>query len=234
MVTNKELAEELSKYKELVKKFEDKMQDLEKRIKKVEDENKELKEEISGLNKNSSDRPLFNNWVTAVVNGSKEKPKEKPREQHLVLNAVAKEQTEHKKREKNLVIFGTKATKTELDEIVKENKSLVSDILTILGKSDIQPAYIRRLKSKKDDGTGPIIVEFKEIHERNEVLRSTKILRTTEGYKEIFINPDLTESERLMDLELRKKRKELNDQLKSDSPFRYGIRGNELVKIKKQ
>ena len=124
MITNKELAEELSKYKELDKKFEVKMQELEKRIKKVEDENKELKEEISGLNKNSSDRPLFNNWVTAVVNGSKEKPKEKPREQHLVLNAC--------------------------------------------------------------------------------------------------------------DLELRNKRKELNDHLKSDSPFRYGIRGNELCKIKKQ
>ena len=65
-------------------------------------------------------------------------------------------------------------------------------------------------------------------------LKSAKILRTKNGYKQIYINPDLTESERIMDHELRVERNKLNANLDQNSPFRFGIRGNDIVKVKKQ
>jgi hypothetical protein len=44
----------------------------------------------------------------------------------------------------------------------------------------------------------------------------------------------MTEAERLLDYELRKKRNELNAELTEESPFRYAIRGNQIRKFKKQ
>ena len=102
-------------------------------------------------------------------------------------------------------------------------------ILIEIGKSEVVPAYVKRLRAKNGENSGPIIVEFKEIYDRNSVLKSAKILRTKNGYKQIYINPDLTESERIMDHELRVERNKLNANLDQNSPFRFGIRGNDIV-----
>jgi hypothetical protein len=199
-------------------------------LKIVEDENKNLREELEKLKLERNQLPILKDWVGTINNGSQPKPKE----QHLILNAVTKEKNEQRKREKNLIIFGTKSTKTEPAELIEENNKIVNDILIEIGKSEVVPAYVKRLRAKNGENSGPIIVEFKEIYDRNSVLKSAKILRTKNGYKQIYINPDLTESERIMDHELRVERNKLNANLDQNSPFRFGIRGNDIVKVKKQ
>ena len=199
-------------------------------MKIVEDENKNLREELEKLKLERNQLPILKDWVGTINNGSQPKPKE----QHLILNAVTKEKNEQRKREKNLIIFGTKSTKTEPAELIEENNKIVNDILIEIGKSEVVPAYVKRLRAKNGENSGPIIVEFKEIYDRNSVLKSAKILRTKNGYKQIYINPDLTESERIMDHELRVERNKLNANLDQNSPFRFGIRGNDIVKVKKQ
>ena len=202
---------------------------FEARLKIVEDENKNLREELENLKLERNQLPILKDWVGTINNGSQPKPKE----QHLILNAVTKEKNEQRKRERNLIIFGTKSSKTEPAEIIEENKKIVNDILSEIGKSEVVPVYVKRLRAKNGENSGPIIVEFKEIYDRNSVLKSAKVLRTIEGYKKIYINPDLTESERIMDHELRTERNKLNGNLDQNSPFRFGIRGNDVVKIKK-
>ena len=50
--------------------------------------------------------------------------------------------------------------------------------------------------------------------------------------KGIYINPDLTESERALDKQLRAKRNELNDDEKRNKqPFRWGIRGDRVIRF---
>ena len=188
---------------------------FEARLKIVEDENKNLREELEKLKLERNQLPILKDWVGTINNGSQPKPKE----QHLILNAVAKEKNEQRKRERNLIIFGTKSSKTELAEIIEENKKIVNDILSEIGKSEVVPVYVKRLRAKNGENSGPIIVEFKEIYDRNSVLKSAKVLRTIEGYKKIYINPDLTESERIMDHELRTERNKLNGNLDQNSPF---------------
>ena len=200
------------------------------RLKLVEGENEKLRVELNKLKSERNQLPILKDWVGTINNGSQPKPKE----QHLILNAVTKEKNEQRKREKNLIIFGTKSTKTEPAELIEENNKIVNDILIEIGKSEVVPAYVKRLRAKNGENSGPIIVEFKEIYDRNSVLKSAKILRTKNGYKQIYINPDLTESERIMDHELRVERNKLNANLDQNSPFRFGIRGNDIVKVKKQ
>jgi hypothetical protein len=105
--------------------------------------------------------PILKDWVGTINNGLQPKPKE----QHLILNAVTKEKNEQRKREKNLIIFGTKSTKTEPAELIEENNKIVNDILIEIGKSEVVPAYVKRLRAKNGENSGPITVEFKEIYD---------------------------------------------------------------------
>jgi hypothetical protein len=64
------------------------------------------------------------------------------------------------------------------------------------------------------------------------LLLKAKKLRGHQDFDEIFISPDLTEAERLEDKELRMKRDELNKNRDPEAPFRYAIRGNQIVRFK--
>ena len=197
------------------------------RLDKVEAENKELREKVDGLKTGGDSSAMFNKWVSVVERG----PQTKPEDQHTVLNAVTKEQSEQRKREKNLIIFGVKTSKTDQSEVAQENESIATGILTATGNSTVKPAYIRRLTAKEEGDASPIVFEFKNALDRNAVLKSARTLRNKQAYDHIYINPDLTESERIMDHQLRKKRNELNDKLDPSSTFHYGIRNYSVVKI---
>ena len=59
-------------------------------------------------------------------------------------------------------------------------------------------------------------------------------MKQKSGYESVYIAPDLTEAERMEDRNLRKQRDELNSKRNSGDPFRYAIRGNQIVKFKIQ
>ena len=60
-------------------------------------------------------------------------------------------------------------------------------------------------------------------------------MNLTNGFKGVYINPDLTEAERLLDKQLRLRRNELNtEEAKNNQPFRWGVRGDKVIRFAKR
>ena len=63
--------------------------------------------------------------------------------------------------------------------------------------------------------------------------KSAKYLKDNPNFKSVYINPDLTESQQIHLKRLIKERTQKNSTLDlTTSDFRYGIRGDQVVKIK--
>jgi hypothetical protein len=214
------------------------MQSLVERVTQLEDNQKSNSNEIRTLKgdieaaKIAKPSNISNEWVQIVTKGSKNA--KKPPEQLIVANAAINELNEREKRKKNVIIYGVpESTQQVLTEKRAEDEQKISDILKFIEKSDVKPVYTRRLKSKDSSKPGPILVEFADASLRNPVLLAAKKLRTSEDHKLVYISPDLTEAERQLDYKLRQERNKLNASLTADSPFRYGIRGNQLQRFKR-
>ena len=138
------------------------------------------------------------------------------------------------KRETNLIIYVLpESIKSDLAEKRAEDEKKIKEILISFDKYEVKPVFSRRLNSKEPSKPGPILVELAEVSLRNPVLLAAKKLKTSKDHMDVYISPDLTEAERRLDYELRQERNKLNTQLGKESPFRYGIRGNQLQKFKK-
>ena len=183
------------------------------------------KKAVNPLNINS-------NWVQVIKQGAKNA--KKPADQLAVANATISELNERERRTKSVIIYGIPESKKEFlaDKKADDGKK-IKEIFNVIGKSNVSPVYARRLKSKDTNKPGPIIIELSNVSFRNPLLLAAKRLRE-KGYKLIYISPDLTEAQRSLDYDLRKKRNEANSTFAEDSPFQYGICGNQLVKIKTQ
>ena len=94
--------------------------------------------------------------------------------------------------------------------------------------SKIETAYIKRFKTRNKDKPAPILLDLKWEDDRNNVLKASFKLRENVKTKDIYFNPYLTEAEKLLDYELR------NSKLDTSSPFRFGIRSSQIVKIKRK
>jgi hypothetical protein len=174
---------------------------------------------------------ISSNWVQVIKQGAKNA--KKPAAQLAVANATISEMNEREKRKKNVIIHGvTESARENLTDKRADDDAKIKEIFKTVGKEDVEPIYFRRLRSKDTSRPGPILVELSDAAIRNPLLLAAKKLRESESHKSVFISPDLTEAERSLDYELRKQRKEANEKLEQNSPFRYGIRGNQLVKIK--
>ena len=80
----------------------------------------------------------------------------------------------------------------------------------------------------------PIRVTIKENTDffANQIANAAKKLKDNAKYKTVYINPDLTQSQQVLLKDLIKKRNSENEKLDQDTDFRYGIRGDSVVKIK--
>ncbi|XP_065665615.1 uncharacterized protein LOC136087036 [Hydra vulgaris] len=156
---------------------------------------------------------------------SSAKNAKKPADQLAVANATISELNERERRKKNVIIYGIPESEMEfLTDKKADDSKIIKEIFNEIGKSSVSPVYARRLKFKDTIKPGPIIVELSDVSLRNPLLLAAKHLREKEGYKSICISPDLTEAQRSLDYDLRKKRNEANSTLAEYSPFRYGIR----------
>jgi len=225
------------------------IKELEKRIEILEGENKSQKTDIENLKtknlelekliekkckecveevQNENPSGLKNNvqnWSTIAKSGLKQ-----PVEQFIVVNAAINETKDRERRKKNVIDFGL----TDSVEIEKQadDKKRVEKIINQTGAS-ATVTFIRKFKSKSER-PDPILVGLSEAADRNPLLLKAKNLRSSEEHKNIYIAPDLTDAERMEDRNLRKRRDELNQQRASGEPFRYAIRGNQIVKFKMQ
>ena len=209
--------------------------DLYEKIKKLEESNKELvnknvelTKELNEIKGKSQSTINVSSWANVVGRNIK-----KTEEQLVVVNAAINEQRDRDKRKKNVLIFGLPESNANAAPIDRntEDKEKVEKLFDDINSST-KPSFVKRLRSRNQDKPGPLLVVLSDQSERNPLLISAKKLRNLQQYKSVYISPDLTEAERLQDRELRKKRDELNSKRDSNAPFRYAIRGNDIVKLK--
>ncbi len=156
-----------------------------------------------------------------------------PVEQLIVVNAAINEAKDRERRKKNVVVFGLKeSTKTAESEKQLDDKINVEKMIDATG-STAKILFVKRFKSKSDK-PGPVLVGLTEFEDRNPLLLKAKNLKQKSGYESVYISPDLTDAERMEDRNLRKQRDDLNAKRNSGDPFRYAIRGNQIVKFKVQ
>lgn len=227
----KKLHEWCGKISQLVLSLSERVKQLENNETRNLNDISNLKNDIETV-KTVKPSNISNEWVQIVTKGSKNA--KKPPEQLIVANAAINELNEREKRKKNVIIYGVpESTKEVLTEKRAEDELKVSEIFSFIEKSDVKPVYSRRLRSKDSSKPGPILVELTDVSVRNPVLLAAKKLRGSEDHKLVYISPDLTEAERQLDYKLRQERNKLNASLTADSPFRYGIRGNQIQRFKK-
>ena len=161
-----------------------------------------------------------------------------------VLNVVGIEQKARKKKERSVMVFGlpaSTASSTELKQ--KEDKEKVSILFNSLGLgTDFanQIEQVRRFKQSNDaEKVAPIQVTVQmdgnggPMFLATEITKAAKCLKDNPNYKSVYINPDLTESQQIHLKRLIKERIQKNSTLDlKTSDFRYGIRGDQVVKIK--
>jgi hypothetical protein len=216
-----------------VLQLSDRLKQLEEREIVKNNEITKLKSDLVAANNSVNSSKISNDWVQVIKQGAKNA--KKPADQIAVTNATISKMNELTRRRKNVIIYGVPESNKEIaTERRAEDEVKLKEILAAIGKDEVTQAYSRRLKSKDTTRPGPILVELKEEANRNPLLLAAKKLREIETFKLVYISPDLTETERALYYELRKQRNEADRSLPTDSPFRYGIRGNQLVRFRKQ
>ena len=100
---------------------------------------------------------------------------------------------------------------------------------------------VHRFKNKDENikstkSSTPLLIELPDSSDKLEILKAAKQLKNSTNFESVYINPDQNESERKITKELVLERNKLNNDLKLrgelNNPFRYGIRNNEVKKIK--
>jgi hypothetical protein len=109
----------------------------------------------------------------------------------------------------------------ELDKVLNAMK---------FDKSDKIKSYYRLKTNSKPE---PLIVVFDNLSTRNYALKLSKNLADTEYKKKVFVNPDMTEAQRINFKRLWLERNEKNDKNDDKDNYYYGIRNDKVVKLAK-
>ena len=142
----------------------------------------------------------------------------------------------------------TAATEEEREkEDAKTTREISEEIGIELENDELDIKKIRRIKStsKTTAPTNPLPIRvcFGELHNESyirieEVLKKSKSLKSSQKYKKVFINRDLTVTQIIRLKQLIKTRNEENLKLdakhkeaKTRATYRYGIRNDMVVKV---
>jgi hypothetical protein len=107
-------------------------------------------------------------------------------------------------------------------------------VINIFNKIDANVNIERITKLKtRNENQSPFIVVLKDKHERNRVLKSSKILRDDSSFSKVFINPDLTEAERHKAKLIREECHRMNTERKvrNENNYYFSIKYDRIVKI---
>jgi hypothetical protein len=176
-------------------------------------------------------------WSTKVKGKARnEEDKELQQQQHKALSVITTEMKEQEKKRKNIVIFNMKESKkVNVAEAKKEDEEVVGMIFSTIGvDSTIQAKKVTRYsKSKADPNKVPIVViELEDEQTRNKVLYAAKALKSSQEFKNVYLNADMTQAERSKFNELRILRDNKNREEKEKNKFRWAIRDGEVKKFK--
>lgn len=160
-------------------------------------------------------------------------PLNRPIEQIEIINSVSIEQKERDKKRKNVIIFGLQeSTKSVQRDQESEDKNATCEIFRDLNIDTRKISFIRRFRSKNGQSRpAPVLVQLNRSEDKAEVLSAAKNLRKSAKFSHVFINPDLTEAERVLGRQLRVQRNKLNEAEEGQSSdIRWAIRGSNFVK----
>ena len=190
-----------------------------------------LEEATKNSNKTVQNKPLFSN----VVKKQSNKQIKYNNDEINVINAIAIENDDIKKRECNVIISGLPNSTGE--NIEKDDETKIESLFTAIGFEKTKMKRSKRFTNEKSNGQpNLVLVELNNKEDRFSIMKAAKALKNNETYKNVFINFDLTPAQRVMQMELNKKRKELNDKDKTKEAtvdYYWGIRSNKIVKINK-
>ncbi len=176
-------------------------------------------------NKDTTTKPLT---FAAMINDKK------PNESTMVIMAnVNRELSEKDRIQCNVVIPGAGYSPEDADteRVNKVLEALKSDRGKVKSQRRIKPA---RTNSSSAAPMDKIVVTFNSVEDKQKALRNSKLLKDIEGMKNVYINPDKTQSERLLERNLRQERNNRNQQLQlSEGRLRYGIKSDGPNKDKK-
>ncbi|CAF0703532.1 unnamed protein product [Brachionus calyciflorus] len=142
------------------------------------------------------DQISFLSWISVASRAVAqiEGKKDRAAEQIEVFNSVASEQKERERRKKNVIVFG----------------------VPMSPKTTIESQNIGRFKSNTGSNSNRpplILIQLSNDNDRSMILKAAKELRKFSEYSDVFINPDLTEAERILDKKRREEGKKGKNQL---------------------
>ena len=212
------------------KELETKVSELLKRLELVESSSENKQANFPTL-KSSSE----NVWITMANRAisSAEKKQKLPERQIEILNSAVAEQEETEKRKQNIIIHGlSKNLSFEQSDQKLEDTKTVQKLLEAIGTENDAVEQIRRFESSKNSRAPLVWIKLKASCKRNDVLAAAKKLKGIKQFDKVFLHPDMTESERALDWNLRKQRNELNaKELEKNQPFHWSIRSNALKRF---
>lgn len=144
----------------------------------------------------------------------------------VILAKVAKETKEKENKQNNIVIKGVPEAEPTVPETGKDehDKTLINKILEQIQVDTSKVKRIRRIKKATNvKGPGIMVVEFSDKLEQNKALINSKRLKSSETFKEIYINKDLTTAEAELERVLRIERNNRNATLETgEGRLKYG------------
>ena len=146
-----------------------------------------------------------------------------------VLNSVVSEQRERERRKRNVIVFGVPmSSKTTPEGQDADDKGFIERAFRAI-KADVKKIKnIRRFKANPSSNRpAPILIQLYGDGDRSVILKAAKELRKLTEYCEVYINPDMTEAERILENSL----KDIDSSLKKIEKNEYGICkycGNEI------
>ena len=240
-MVNKDLLEAQNK---IIGELKAIVEDLKRKLEKLGGQVEKLERQVGGLENQQREAVVGGamderSWSN-VLKGSKVKGSEYHAD---VLNVVGLETKARKQKEQCLMVFGLQAS-TELLEEDKllEDKKNVGDLFNSfdLGNLAEKIVKVHRFKSEPNKAA-PVHVtmewdlaygEGSPVSAAKFISKAAKCLKDSTKYRSVYINPDLTHSQQIHLKSLIKERTESNSKLDlGTSEFRYGIRGDYVVKI---
>ena len=125
---------------------------------------------------------------------------------------MCKEAEDRFKRRKFIVISGLQeSSASTLKEKVESDSKTIKSIAQNLGLRDFEPKEVSRIG--KVNQSQPRLLRFKcsNLQEKTHLLKESKRLRSKTYFKDVYLNPDLTYSQRLKNKELREQLKRKRD-----------------------
>ncbi|RNA00106.1 RNA-directed DNA polymerase from mobile element jockey-like, partial [Brachionus plicatilis] len=229
-----ELAESLEKDSKVLSDSTKK--EFERVDKEINEKFEELNNRMSRIDSDSGNvvgaESIGKSWADAVTNPGALTFSKQQREMSILLTM---EREDEERRSKNIVIFGlARSEKEDSKERQLEDQMKVEQIFDVLKIDRRLIVRVNRMKQKSDeDKNTPMIVTLPRESDKKAVLAEARRLKNSSKYTNVYINPDLNFKQRMIQKELRKQRKEKNEEAQAkNEPFRYGIRGSFLRPIR--